>query len=470
MKNCILSLLLILTFSTSFSQTTVQGGIYNNTTWTLANSPYIMTGSVVVFPGKKLTIEPGVEVRVSADNTFNTGNMLYLEVRGTLVAEGTQNYPIKFTSTQANPSSYNWLGIKILGSQGGSFSMDHFELTNSFYGLHNDVAEVGVTHTFNDCIFKDNNYGVQLNANNVYNYCTFNRNGIGQGAQYVYGSITANNTVFTNNNCAFTWVYSAVSINNCNFSGNLNTINGVAGTITNCVFDNNGNGLYGCSSLTIDNCTFTNNDIAVNELSYGLVKNSYFSGNELALLITQNTSVIDNVIDQNVIGIRVNGTNPNSTFINNNSICYNTQYNIENGTNQNFSVALNCFCSGDSTVVEDLILDGYDNITRGLVNYALYDDSCNVMQAFIQKINLGENYNLSSELVEQDDFKLNQLGNELVVLSSFASEVKLFDLTGKELLHSRIENGIGKLNCGNLSAGMYVLKTEKGNSIKWLKQ
>jgi hypothetical protein len=133
-------------------------------------------------------------------------------------------------------------------------------------------------------------------------------------------------------------------------------------------------------------------------------------------------------------------------------------------------VALNCFCSGDSTVVEDLILDGYDNITRGLVNYALYDDSCNVMQAFIQKINLGENYNLSSELVEQDDFKLNQYGDELVVLSTLASEVKLFDLTRKELLHSRIENGIGKLNCGNLSAGIYVLKTEKGKSIKWLKQ
>lgn len=470
MKNCILSLLLILSFSTSFSQTTVQGGIYNNTTWTLANSPYVLTGSVVVFPGKTLTIEPGVEIKVTADNTFNTGNMLYLEVRGSLVAQGTQNYPIKFTSTQPNPSSYNWLGIKIMGSQGGAFSMDHFELTNSFYGLHNDVAEIGVTHTFNDCIFKDNNYALQLNANNVYNYCTFHRNGIGQAAQYIYGGLTASNCVFNNNICAFTWVYSPVNVTNCIFNGNTNTINGISGNLTNCTFDNNTNGMYGCSDLIIDNCTFTNNEVAINELSYGLVKNSYFNGNDLALLITQNTSVIDNLIESNGVGIRVNGTNPNSTFINNNSICYNTQYNIENGTNQNFSVALNCFCSGDSTVVEDLILDGYDNITRGLVNYALYDDSCNVMQAFIQKINLGENYNLSSELVEQDDFKLNQYGDELVVLSTLANEVKLFDLTGKELLHSRIENGIGKLNCGNLSAGMYVLKTEKGNSIKWLKQ
>ena len=411
MNKIILTFSLLIASLFASAQTSFQGGIYNNTTWTLANSPYILTGSVVVFPGKTLTIEPGVVVKVTADNTFNTGNMLYLEVRGTLVAEGTLNFPIKFTSTQANPTSYNWLGIKILGSQGGNFSMDHFELTNSFYGLHNDVAEVGVTHTFNDCVFKDNSYAIQLNANNVYNYCTFQRN----------------------------------------------------------VFDNNGNGLYGCSSLTVDSCTFTNNDIAINELSFGLVKNSFFSGNDIALSIAQNTSVVDNAIETNGVGIRVNGINPSSTFINNNSICFNTQYNIENGTNQNFSMALNCFCSGDSTEVEDLILDGYDNITRGLVNYALYDDSCNVMQAFIQKINLGENYNLSSELVEQDNFKLNQVGDELEVHSVLAKQVKLFDLTGKELMHTRIENGVGKLNSRNLSAGIYVLQTEKGQSIKWLK-
>lgn len=46
------------------AQTNVQGGIYANTTWTLANSPYVMTGSIVVFPGKTLTIQPGVVVKV----------------------------------------------------------------------------------------------------------------------------------------------------------------------------------------------------------------------------------------------------------------------------------------------------------------------------------------------------------------------------------------------------------------------
>ena len=61
------SLLITLCFALAgwaSAQTNVQGGIYANTTWTLANSPYVMTGSIVVFPGKTLTIQPGVVVKV----------------------------------------------------------------------------------------------------------------------------------------------------------------------------------------------------------------------------------------------------------------------------------------------------------------------------------------------------------------------------------------------------------------------
>jgi len=54
------SIAILLIAQSGKSQTTVSGGIYSNTTWTLANSPYVITGNIVVFPAATLTIEPGV--------------------------------------------------------------------------------------------------------------------------------------------------------------------------------------------------------------------------------------------------------------------------------------------------------------------------------------------------------------------------------------------------------------------------
>ncbi|MFZ9155370.1 MAG: hypothetical protein ACO22A_03380, partial [Schleiferiaceae bacterium] len=117
MRNLLATLGLIAATALS-AQTNVQGGIYSNTTWTLANSPYVMTGSIVVFPGKTLTIQPGVVVKVQNPGP---GNMYYLEVRGNLVAQGTKTQPIVFESAVPD-TNYTWSGILVKGTQGGSIN------------------------------------------------------------------------------------------------------------------------------------------------------------------------------------------------------------------------------------------------------------------------------------------------------------------------------------------------------------
>ncbi|MFH0866137.1 MAG: T9SS type A sorting domain-containing protein [Bacteroidota bacterium] len=73
-----------------FAQTNVSGLISTNTVWTVANSPYVVIGNVLVNNGVTLTIEPGVMVK------FNSG--LSLQIDGTLIAQGTISDSITFTS------------------------------------------------------------------------------------------------------------------------------------------------------------------------------------------------------------------------------------------------------------------------------------------------------------------------------------------------------------------------------------
>ena len=76
--------------------TTVIGqNITTNTVWTKTGSPYQLSQTISVKPGATLTIEPGVEV-IAAGQFF-------LIIEGGLVAEGTGDAPILFTSTNKQP-------------------------------------------------------------------------------------------------------------------------------------------------------------------------------------------------------------------------------------------------------------------------------------------------------------------------------------------------------------------------------
>ncbi len=88
--------------------TEVGGPIISNTTWTLANSPYIVIANVEVWQGVTLTIQPGVVVKFDKDKL--------LQVNGTLIARGTVVSPITFTSNQASPARGDWKNIKFTDS------------------------------------------------------------------------------------------------------------------------------------------------------------------------------------------------------------------------------------------------------------------------------------------------------------------------------------------------------------------
>lgn len=103
MKKFTLLLILLAVFQNIKAQTNVSGFISANTTWNLGGSPYIVVGNVLVSHGFTLTIEPGVVVKFNTDKA--------LQIDGELIAIGTPQNKITFTSNQISPSAGDWAKI-----------------------------------------------------------------------------------------------------------------------------------------------------------------------------------------------------------------------------------------------------------------------------------------------------------------------------------------------------------------------
>jgi hypothetical protein len=111
--------------------------ICDDTNWTLAGSPYVITNNLTVAVGATLTIEPGVTVQ------FNQG--VGLTVNGRLVAEGNETNRIVFTRTAGATS---WGGITINGSVGSPetrITYGHFEFNGST-AIHSTAGTVLLDH------------------------------------------------------------------------------------------------------------------------------------------------------------------------------------------------------------------------------------------------------------------------------------------------------------------------------------
>jgi len=108
MKKIALLSIIILNVISMQAQTNVSGGIYQNATWSLAGSPYIVNGSIVVFPGVTLNIQPGVEIRIIDNATGNqvaVGEVGEIWCKSPQVMKGYWNNP-KATAESITPDGW----------------------------------------------------------------------------------------------------------------------------------------------------------------------------------------------------------------------------------------------------------------------------------------------------------------------------------------------------------------------------
>jgi hypothetical protein len=114
MKNYLWIALCCLCFSAAAGPVKViEGAIHRNTHWT-AGSAYVLQGIVVISPGVTLTLDPGTIVL----GDKNSKGTLLIARGARLVAEGTPQEPIVFTSSEDRPAPGDWGGVVILGQAG----------------------------------------------------------------------------------------------------------------------------------------------------------------------------------------------------------------------------------------------------------------------------------------------------------------------------------------------------------------
>ena len=156
----------------------VSGVIESNTTWTKANSPYIVTGNVGIPEDIRLTIEPGVEVRFEG--------AYEILVNGSVDANGTTSEPIVFGSTTLGTSS----GATMLFFKKADLSettLNHVSFLDAQYAIR-----VG-THDI------DNNSGNLEGSSLFFNRAGLFTDGYESGAKVILRSTEVNATTIKGN-------------------------------------------------------------------------------------------------------------------------------------------------------------------------------------------------------------------------------------------------------------------------------
>lgn len=117
-----------------------------------ADGPYIVTANIVVPPGKTVTLEPGTFLLFR--------NFTGIQVHGTLIAVGTKEQPIAFTSehdqrhgslSRTAPAPYDWDGITVTENSVGT-TFEFCRIGYSLYGI-NALTDY---FTIRNCVFRKN--------------------------------------------------------------------------------------------------------------------------------------------------------------------------------------------------------------------------------------------------------------------------------------------------------------------------
>jgi hypothetical protein len=186
--------------------------IIEDTTW---SGTVFVGGVLTVFEKATLTIKPGTVVMFKKIDTMNDGfgeNEMYIQ--GEIVAEGTKEQPILFTSAEKGPKPGDWIAINMMVSEGKRNIFKNCILEYSTRGFHAHFSTMNLI----DCEVRKNFLAIQFQDSTVnIKGCYVHDNN--QGIQFRDAFATIEDTRVINNEIGIRCVYSEVEFKNNEVTG-----------------------------------------------------------------------------------------------------------------------------------------------------------------------------------------------------------------------------------------------------------
>jgi hypothetical protein len=302
------------------AQTNVSGIISVNTTWAASGNPYNVTGNVMVNTGVTLTIEPGVTVKFD--------KLKSLQINGELIARGTANNNITFTSGSTPQAAGDWGYILFTDVSTDAV----FDVSGNYTGgsiLEYCTVEYAGSGT--------NSLGaVQLTSSYPFiNFCTI-RNNIVSGiyASGLTGTLKITNNTISNNTryCLDQdgggGVYisgGTVTISNNTFSNNSATYRGVGGGI----FAKDGKQIITNNNLINNSAAYDGGAMYIQSGAETIISHNTVTGNTAQgtggiYTLWGTAAISDNIIYNNIGGLMIyyGGATINNNIITGNTSSY----------------------------------------------------------------------------------------------------------------------------------------------------
>jgi len=234
----------------------VSGDI-TTTTWTAAESPYVVNNSITIPAGETLTIEPGVDVVLTKGWPSNTS----ISVQGALVAEGTETDSIRFIAAEDTC----WGGIMLRGGPGEADTrLAYVRVSGVKAGISPvEVSTNGHEVVFDHCVISDN----RMEARSV---------AYGAGLYAGYGSI--------------------ITMTDCTIRNNVAVKSAEAEELSYA----RGGGIFSTCDLTLIDCVVQANSMC------GSGGGIYHTGSSNPLNLV-NCRIIENHADENGGGLLISG-------------------------------------------------------------------------------------------------------------------------------------------------------------------